>query len=102
MIERRCHYCKSVRNNIFLVHLRVDILGFKGRFVINVSFLLKKYYGFKSSLQKKLYICPVFNDIDHEWRTSSVRTMSIYNDKNYIDNVINLNLIKKTKQNDKE
>ena len=42
-----------------------------------------------------LYICPVFNDIDHEWRTSSVRTMSIYNDKNYIDNVINLNLIKK-------
>ena len=63
--------------------------------MINVSFLLKKYYRFKSSLQKKLYICPVFNDIDHEWRTSSVRTMSIYNDKNYIDNVINLNLIKK-------
>ena len=63
--------------------------------MINVSFLLKKYYRFKSGLQKKLYICPVFNDIDHEWRTSSVRTMSIYNDKNYIDNVINLNLIKK-------
>ena len=95
MIERRWYYCKSVRNNIFLVHLRADILGFKGWFVINVSFLLKKYYRFKSSLQKKLYICPVFNDIDHEWRTSSVRTMSIYNDKNYIDNVINLNLIKK-------
>ena len=46
--------------------------------------------------------CSVFHDIDHEWHTSSVRTMSIYNDKNYIDNVINLNLIKKTKQNDKE
>ena len=34
--------------------------------MINVSFLLKKYYRFKSSLQKKLYICPVFNDIDHD------------------------------------
>lgn len=70
--------------------------------MINVSFLLKKYYRFKSGLQKKLYICPVFHDIDHEWRTSSVRTMSFHNDKNYILNVINLNLIKKTKQNDKE
>lgn len=65
-------------------------------------FFDKKYYDFKYSLQKKLYICSVFHDIDHEWHTSSVRTMSIYNDKNYIDNVINLNLIKKTKQNDKE
>lgn len=43
--------------------------------------------------KKKLYICSVFHDIDHEWHTSSVRTMSIYNDKNYIGNVINLNLI---------
>lgn len=43
--------------------------------------------------KKKLYICSVFHDIDYEWHTSSVRTMSIYNDKNYIGNVINLNLI---------
>lgn len=69
--------------------------------MINVSFLLKKYYRFKSSLQKKLYICPVFNDIDHEWRTSSVRTMSIrqYN-ITYKCNQSKLNL--KQEQNDKE
>lgn len=69
--------------------------------MINVSFLLKKYYRFKSSLQKKLYICPVFNDIDHEWRTSSVRTMYIlqYN-ITYKCNQSKLNL--KQEQNDKE
>lgn len=69
--------------------------------MINVSFLLKKYYRFKSSLQKKLYICPVFNDIDHEWRTSPVRTMSIleYN-ITYKCNQSKLNL--KQEQNDKE
>ena len=69
--------------------------------MINVSFLLKKYYRFKSSLQKKLYICPVFNDIDHEWRTSSVRTMPIlqYN-ITYKCNQSKLNL--KQEQNDKE
>lgn len=69
--------------------------------MINVSFLLKKYYRFKSSLQKKLYICPVFNDIDNEWRTSSVRTMSIleYN-ITYKCNQSKLNL--KQEQNDKE
>lgn len=69
--------------------------------MINVSFLLKKYYRFKSSLQKKLYISPVFNDIDHEWRTSSVRTMSIlqYN-ITYKCNQSKLNL--KQEQNDKE
>ena len=69
--------------------------------MINVSFLLKKYYRFKSSLQKKLYIWPVFFIIDLEWRTSSVRTMSIlqYN-ITYKCNQSKLNL--KQEQNDKE